>query len=267
MGLVQDLRGTIQEGVLTSLLQYLALNQAGGCLTMQGGDTLYGTVYLDRGRLVHAATARSKGVAAIAEMIAWREGQFRFRGGEQSPEVSIQQPLEHVLLEASHQVDEAQRSGVGPAVALNAQSLLRRREFGDQVGAIQIPANAIPLLAAMDGERPLGVLAQKLGLTGPAIVAVAQELLRLGLAEAETPRPRVPEAFATELLQLTVRIVGPVGEIIVEDALDDLNLNPQALSPDVVPILLREVNNQLKNDQQRQAFQTASRALRSKYRC
>jgi hypothetical protein len=235
---------------------------------LQGSDTTYGSVYLERGRLVHASTARARGTAAIADMIGWREGNFRFRGGEQSPEHSIHLPLEHVLLEASHQVDEARRSGVHiNAPTLNFNSILRRREFAAQTGAIQIPANAIPLLAAMDGERSLGALAQVLGVNIDALIVMAHELLHLNLAEAESLKVRVPEAFVEELVQITVRVIGPVGEILVDDALENLNLNAKALSPEVVPILLREVNNQLKNDQQRLAFQTASRTLRSKYRC
>jgi hypothetical protein len=273
MPTVQDLSGIIEDGVLGNLLQYLASAQLSGTMLIQN-DQDAGQVYFRRGRVAHAVTNRYQAVNAIAEMLTWTSGKFHFRSGDYHGETTINSSVEHLLLRASQEVDEAQRQTPrATQPALNADMVLVHRNATSPNDQIQIPGRAIVLLTAADGRRTLGTIAQQLKMPLETVFEMTQQLLAVGLVSVHhnpsvnnPPKNLVP-GFAEEFSTLMVRIVGPVGEIIVDDAMDELDLRTETLSSDLVPALLQKVFSQLKAEPQRQQFNTTIRALRSKYGC
>jgi hypothetical protein len=335
MSRVQNLSGTIQEGFLANLLQYLAINRVSGYLKLETvdhvGQIAVGQIYFRQGRVTHAITGGERAVTAIATLMLWHSGEFSFRTGEFQTEISIDTSLEHLLMEVSQRLDEHHLKMTN-APKLHAGTVLQRREIDELEGAIPVPGNAILLLASADGRQSLGQLAKMLNTPLEALIQMAQQLLDIDLllvttrtaidagsissgsissgsissgssnsgskssgpisatssradssthdtwGSAASPKAieRVVEkiiysttdpAFVDELSTTMIRILGPVGEIILEDALDELNLQADSLSTEAVGILLREVYNQLKSENQRQQFNTTVRALRSKYHC
>jgi Domain of unknown function (DUF4388) len=345
MSKVQNLSGTIQEGFLANLLQYLAINRVSGYLKLEtvdqvgqigAGQIAVGQIYFRQGRVTHAITGNERALTAVATLMLWDSGEFSFRTGEFQTEVSIDISLEHLLIEVSKRFDEHQLKMTN-APKLHAGTVLQRRDIDELEGAIPVPGNSILLLASADGRQSLGQLAKTLNTPLEALIQIAQQLVDIDLllvttrtvvdvgsissgstssdpintssgrsdwrsssasradpintnssrGDASThdtwgssTRPKIVEkvvekiiypttdpAFVDELSTTMIRIVGPVGEIILEDALDELNLQADSLSTEAVGILLREVYNQLKSENQRQQFNTTVRALRSKYHC
>jgi Domain of unknown function (DUF4388) len=339
MSKVQNLSGTIQEGFLANLLQYLAINRVSGYLKLETVDTVgqiaVGQIYFRQGRVTHAITGSERAVTAIATLMLWHSGEFSFRTGEFQTEISIDTSLEHLLMEVSKRLDEHQKTF--DPYKLHAGTVLQRRDIDELEGAIPVPGNSILLLASVDGRQSLGQLAKTLNTPLEALIQIAQQLLDIdlllvttrtavdvGLSSSSSSNsgatnsgstrfdsrsssasradsigtgsnradssthdtwgsavsPKAVEkvvekiiysttdpAFVDELSTTMIRILGPVGEIILEDALDELNLQADSLSTEAVGILLREVYNQLKSENQRQQFNTTVRALRSKYHC
>jgi hypothetical protein len=263
--MVQDLRGSLQEGALANLLQYLALNQVSGCLNVDGPKNTLGKIYLTNGRVVHA-TSSSGGWAmnAVVEMVGWIEGTFRFRNGELSAELTLDLTLERLLLDASLMLDETRRSGIEPPAPMTASTVLKPQSLDQMKGSVELPVFAAGMLTALDGKRSLEKVAPLINTPLEKVFEIAAQVVGLGLAVAVTG-PRVPQDFVTELTARVVRILGPVGEIIVEDAFEDLGLNPSDLPFDAIPGLLQTINEQFRNDQQRAQFSTASREVRAKY--
>jgi hypothetical protein len=263
--MVQDLRGSLQEGALANLLQYLALNQVSGCLNVDGPKNTLGKIYLTNGRVVHA-TSSSGGWAmnAVVEMVGWIEGTFRFRNGELSAELTLDLTLERLLLDASLMLDETRRSGIEPPAPMTASTVLKPQSLDQMKGSVELPVFAAGMLTALDGKRSLETVAPLINTPLEKVFEIAAQVVGLGLAVAVTG-PRVPQDFVTELTARVVRILGPVGEIIVEDAFEDLGLNPSDLPFDAIPGLLQTINEQFRNDQQRAQFSTASREVRAKY--
>ena len=268
--MVQDLRGSLQEGALANLLQYLALNQVSGCLNVDGPKNTVGKVYLTNGRVVHA-TSSTGGWAmnAVAEMVGWTEGTFRFKNGELSPELTLDLTLERLLLDASLMLDETRRSGIEsgiqPRPPMTASTMLKLQSLDQMKGSVELPVFAAGLLAALDGKRSLEKVAAQINTPLEKVLEIAAQVVGLGLAVPVTG-PRVPQDFVTELTARVVRILGPVGEIIVEDAFEDLGLNPSDVPFDAIPGLLQTINEQFRNDQQRAQFSAASREVRAKYK-
>jgi hypothetical protein len=334
MSKVQNLSGTIQEGFLANLLQYLAINRVSGYLKLEtvdqvgqvgAGQIAIGQIYFRQGRVTHAITGGERAVTAVATLMLWNSGEFSFRPGEFQTEISIDTSLEHLLMEVSKRLDEHQLKMTN-APKLHAGTVLQRREIDELEGAIPVPGNAILLLASVDGRQSLGQLAKTLNTPLEVLIQIAQQLVDIGLllvttrtavdagpisdsssntgatssgSRSSSPistsssrsdssthdtwgssSPKALEkvvekiiysttdpAFVNELSTTMIRILGPVGEIILDDALDELNLQADSLSTEAVGILLREVYNQLKSENQRQQFNTTVRALRSKYHC
>ena len=332
---VQNLSGTIQEGFLANLLQYLAINRVSGYLKLETvdhvGQIAVGQIYFRQGRVTHAISGNERALTAIATLMLWNSGEFSFRTGEFQTEISIETSLEHLLMEVSKRLDEHHLK-LTNAPKLHAGTVLQRREIDELEGAIPVPGNAIMLLASADGQRSLGQLAKTLNTPLEALIQMAQQLLDIELltlttriaidvdssntgassglsntglsntgsshsnssssgssqhgpsqhgssthdtwGSAASPKvvekiiyPTTDPAFVDELSTTMIRILGPVGEIILEDALEELNLQADSLSTEAVGILLREIYNQLKSENQRQQFNTTVRALRSKYHC
>jgi Domain of unknown function (DUF4388) len=265
--MVQDLRGSIQEGALANLLQYLSLNQASGCLNIEGPRNALGKVYLVQGRVVHAATSRGGwAVPALEEMIGWAEGAFRFRNGETSADLTIDVPLERLLLNASISTDESRRAGTQTPTALKAGTVLKLRALDQLESTIELPVIAASLLSVIDGKRSLEQAANALKMPLEQVLEIAGRVVQIGLA-APASAPRAAQGFVTELVACVVRILGPVGEIVVEDALEDIGVNGSELPLESVNDLMKTIGAQFKTDQQRALFNAASREVRSKYKC
>lgn len=188
------LQGELGDGVLANLLQYLALNQVSGCLTVRHPQGARGEIFFEQGRLVHARSEPHQDLAALALLISWVEGSFGFRDGVVAPERSLRAPLETLLLRASFQADRL-RAPTGGA-----------------------------------GEATIG------------------------------------GEFVRDLTRLVIDIMGPMGEIVVEDALYDLGLDPGSLPRSALAELLDELAAQFRRDDWQQEFRRGAERLSRKHK-
>jgi Domain of unknown function (DUF4388) len=74
----------------------------------------------------------------------------------------------------------------------------------------------------------------------------------------------VPAGFMSDLSKLLIEIMGPIGSIVLDDALADLKLASN-LPKDSVQSLLGEINSQLKSPTRQQPFQQKSASLLARY--
>ena len=113
------LQGRLGDGVLANLVQYLALNQASGCLQVVGDADVAergsGYVYVQRGRVEHVVLADVVGVAALSRLLGWRSGRFAFRVGVAAPQRTLDLSVDALLLHASYGQDvEGLRASARP---------------------------------------------------------------------------------------------------------------------------------------------------------
>lgn len=255
------LRGQLSEGALANLVQYLALNQATGCLILRHPRGDQGYVFFERGRPVHVKLGQLQDVEAMAALLAWTEGQFTFRAELAAPERSVAMTVDTLLLEAAYQADTVRRSGsgmFGPGAVLTPKIVTE----GDQ--KIAMTLRSLQLLRHLDGALPLSEVAARAGLTLTDALQAAEELFEQGLVQPLTART-APEGFVRELVRLVVDLMGPMGEIVVEDALYDLGASPDALPVTSVSDLLRELRGQLRRTDWQQAFAREARQLAQRY--
>lgn len=252
------LQGQLEDGVLANLLQYLSLNRASGCLTLRGPTGERGEVFLADGRLAAVRVYEMTGAPAMSVLLAWNGGSFSFRADVEVPQGDEPLAVESVLLEASRQLDEARRTGIE---WLSPQSVLRARPVDAQAQSVALTVRAMALYRHLDAQRSLADIAEDMRAPLAEILDAAKELQRVALAEVTTA-PMVERAFLDALGLELVHLMGPVGEFVVGDAADDLELNPDAVPQSALDDLLGEIERHLDRDDWRLRFRERVRELR-----
>lgn len=79
-----------------------------------------------------------------------------------------------------------------------------------------------------------------------------------------TPGEVVPDGFLGDLSKTLIEIMGPIGSVVLDDALADLHL-PNSVPKKALPLLLEELSKQLKNPTRQQPFAQKSTLLLARY--
>ncbi len=97
--------GRIMGITLFGFLQLLEVERKTGLIVVSAsGDE--GRLYFDRGKLVHGETRRLRGVAAVNDIVGWPDPKLEIFYKRTSRERTIEEPLQHVLMEAARLLDE-----------------------------------------------------------------------------------------------------------------------------------------------------------------
>ena len=289
-----SLSGRLGPGALADLLQYLALTRASGCLLLRHPQRRQAYVYLEEGRVVAVDARPLYDVAALSELLAWRDGRFAFRSGVPAPRRTLDLPTDALLLEATRRADEAEPGAVDPDAVLAPASgepeqrpaaggVLARGAGDDgpfgpvrvlgEVGdahafgrpaapeSVSLSLAALHLWRRLDGASSLRQLAAASGRPLAEVVAAGAELLERGLARYASVAVADPR-FAQELAREAVDLLGPVGEIVVEDALYELGLTADAVPVGRVDELVAAIESAFGDGPARQEFARRAAALR-----
>lgn len=111
---------------------------------------------------------------------------------------------------------------------------------------VALSLSALQLYRRLDGMLSLRQHAGELHKEPQDLVRAGRELLEAGLAEYVTLVVADPR-FVVELVREAVDLLGPVGEIVVEDALYDMGLSGDTLPVNSIDELIRELSTAFKN--------------------
>jgi len=131
-----------------------------------------------------------------------------------------------------------------------------RRVQRDDMGEVSLDSKMLKTLIELDGKRTLQEVAEKIGISMNELAPVVWKLLDLGLIEsaADTAAVVNHDFFASLRKELSLAI-GPIADILIEDALMDLNYTisnfPATSAPELVEMLAR----QIQRDEKRVLFQ------------
>jgi len=264
---VTSLSGHLTEGALPDLLQYLSMARASGCLLLRHSQRRQGYVYFESGRVVFVDARPLYDLAALTQLLSWRDGRFAFRSGVAAPRRTLDVSTENLLLQATQRADEVAGEAVDPDTVLAAvqgeprpprrrpapTTLTRDSLTDDPFGPVRVLGDvgdayrssvgggtngapesvslslaALHLWRRLDGSSSLRELATSAGRPVSEVVAAGAELLESGLAQYVSVVVADPR-FALELAREAVDLLGPVGEIVVEDALYELGMSADSV--------------------------------------
>ena len=118
-------------------------------------------------------------------------------------------------------------------------------------GRLNLDGQALSMLVVMDGKKTLGQVAQETGILLADIRQIVSRLTKLRLVErVEKTVSIVDQEFIDFLVFRMSLAVGPLGEIIVEDGLEDLGFNrenfPSFRTAELINHLSREIQREEK---------------------
>ncbi|MCA9837667.1 MAG: DUF4388 domain-containing protein [Trueperaceae bacterium] len=261
-----DLQGQLSQGGLGNLLQYLAMNEVTGCLIIRQFQGTKGFIFFRQGKLVHAGLGQEGqagvrlDIDAVAVLLSWGEGRFKFIPNLSAPIESQKLPLELVLLEASRRVDEAKRKG---KFLLHEDCVLSAKEVRNDFKNLVLSVGALQLLTYLNGYDSLRDIAFKKHLRLEEVLSLAEELYTYDLIELASAT--VSPSFVHDLRSLLVNHMGPVGDLLIEDVLYDLNLPDKTIPQRLVHEVLNDLRSQVQHTGGQAWFDYETRKLCSKH--
>ena len=269
------IEGRLSEGALANLVQFLAMNQASGCLQLlregvPGGQPQRGAVYLVAGRVEHVETAALEGVPALSALLAWPDGRFAFAAGVHAPRRSLDLSVDALLLHASVGRDTA-ASRNGAAVPAHAAAPRNGAANGTSNGMADAygasPRAAAPAWAdagvganGRGAQRSGGRLADALASQSAALPLFSGASAVLAPAPLAAT-PLVDPTLVPGLVWAAVAVVGPIGEIFVQEAFDTIGHTPRLLPECALGALVLEVAGRFRSSEGRAQFVARAEAV------
>ncbi len=206
------------------------LSQAGqtGAFKVPGGE-----VYLERGQPVHAQYKNQVGSQGLFQILALKEGKFRFLTGERAKQSSLEGSLDNYLLQAIRLMDA--RLDLSPFDQVQLTDANRTTH-------LTLSPEEFELLRHMGKPISLFDLAAVSGISGDVVNLNVSRLARLGLVQitARTPRTvrlvigrlegSVAARIDAQLLRAWRNHYGPFGQVEVrtEERILQLPVEPKS---------------------------------------
>lgn len=270
------LQGRLSEGALANLVQYLALNQASGCLQLVAdgvaeptlGDAR-GAVYLADGRVEHVEAGILQGVPALSELLAWRQGRFAFVVGVLAPRRTLELSVDALLLHASFGSDLVANGDTVPSPSTNGaighqpSGPAGRRGHpvaSEPAGASALDAVSVPRPA---GPRPVdgAHAAPRGGRLAGALAATAERGAAVRAPGPMTPTVLADPAVVPGLVWAAVAVAGPIGEIFVDEAFETIGHTPRLLPESALGALVHAVAGRFRSNEGRAQFVARAEAV------
>lgn len=244
-----SIKGDFDRETLPTALQYLATNHPAGRLELTRG-TRRARLYFSGGNLIAAELDSKYGEDVIAQLLTWVNGQFEFYRGETSqdafpPAARVQKSISAVLLRAVAQSDALERAAgqIAPKITADSVPFLEISEGGS---AVQLDAGTWRLMSKIDGTRPVSQIAEALGLSIETIQAQLSALAAGGVVRFVTQvSAALPPGFIDALYTVVIQIMGPLGDMLVDDALVSADLDSSALTTADLPRLMVAVEAEI----------------------
>jgi len=128
----------------------------------------------------------------------------------------------------------------------NILALVFRRVVKENIGEISLDSSMLRVLMELDGKRNLSEIAKKTKVNMSEIRKVVSKLLQLKLVEpVHVTVPVLDEDFFEYLQAKLSLALGPIAEVIIEDALNDLGHKrsqfPSHRAAELVDLVAREI--------------------------
>jgi len=179
------MNGTFELLGPIELLQLLSQARQTGAFKVPGGE-----VYLEQGQPVHAQYRGQTGKDGLFQILALKEGKFRFIVGERAKQSSLQDSLDSYLLEAIRFMDAR--------LDLSPFDLVRLTDT-NRINQLTLSPDEFELLKHMSKPISLFDLAAASGLSSEAVNLNVSRMARLGLVQITTRTPHTARLVVARL--------------------------------------------------------------------
>jgi len=139
----------------------------------------------------------------------------------------------------------------------NILALVFRRVVREDIGEFSLDSNMLRVLMELDGKQSLSEIAKKINVDMSAIRKVMSKLLQLKLAKSVQVTVSMLDEDFFEYLQAQLSLaLGPIAEVLIEDAVNDLGHKrtrfPSSRAAELVDFVAREIQREEKMGQFKQ---------------
>ncbi|MDE3113867.1 MAG: DUF4388 domain-containing protein [Chloroflexota bacterium] len=216
------LRAQLQAFPLETILQILAATEKTGRLEVRG-DEGRGFLGVSSGRLVSAEYEDEQGRRALGAIFTILRGDLEFVPGEGGLREDLSGDLDGLLDQAVEERDRIVR--IRDVIPSDRTRFALSARAADQ-GQITLAPEQWRALLAVDGERDVAAIAEKVGLTRLAAQDLLATLVRSGMVDALEPAAGAAEQGAYRRLP-PMRPIPPTGAgeaVVLSGDLPDLPL-------------------------------------------
>jgi len=138
-------------------------------------------------------------------------------------------------------------------------AMVFRRVVREDAAEYSFDAQMLTLFMELDGKKSLAVIAKKTGLKMSSLREAVNKLLKIKLIEAVAEAISAVDADFMDTLKRELSLaIGPLAEILIEDAVNDLGQSltpfPTRRAPELVESLSREIQREDKRAVFKQAM-------------
>jgi hypothetical protein len=125
----------------------------------------------------------------------------------------------------------------------------------DDLGNFSLDGHMLSVLMALNGKRTLGQVAQQAGLNMATMRDATSKLVGLKLIESvERVESVLDQEFISFLISELSIAIGPLGEVIVEDGLEDLGFTAKNFPAHRAAELINLLAQEIQRDEKRTEF-------------
>ncbi len=178
-------QGSLKELHLPDVIQLVSVSGKTGAFHLQKGAQR-GVIWLQAGRIVHAAADEMVGEEAIYFLATWSEGTFHFTQEEAAPAHTITKNNTNLLMEAARRLDEWKVL----SKRIPSLELVPKFKVPDgKQGQINLNTQEWLVLSKIDGRNSLREIAKLLGTGTFEVAKMLYGLVTMGLVILEEPSP------------------------------------------------------------------------------
>jgi predicted regulator of amino acid metabolism with ACT domain len=138
-------------------------------------------------------------------------------------------------------------------------AMVFRRVVWEDAAEYSFDAQMLTLFMELDGKKSLAVIAKKTGLRMSSLREAVKKLLKIKLIEPVAEAISAVDADFMDTLQRELSLaIGPLAQILIEDAVNDLGQSltrfPTRRAPELVESLSREIQREDKRALFKQAM-------------
>jgi hypothetical protein len=138
-------------------------------------------------------------------------------------------------------------------------ALVFRKVLRGDLGEVSLDGQSLTVLMQLDGQKSIGQIAQTTGMTMIQARDCVSKLLKLNLiVPAQSSVPEAPlQDFLSFLKRQLALAVGPIAEVLVDDAAEEMGVTLATLPLNRAPEMVEIIAGYIPREQKRLTFQSA----------
>ncbi len=130
-----------------------------------------------------------------------------------------------------------------------------KRVMSGGLGEYSLDGQMIGVLVELDGTKNVGTIAEKTGITLDAMRRIVAKLLQLKIIQPVKRQVKVLEADFLEALEKELALaIGPIAEVVIEDAIADLGHSLERFPAEQAAELIDYISQEIQRDDRRNTF-------------